>query len=234
MALERHVAPEWLDELPASDWGAIRSRQDLQRLNFLMGHAGLAARLLKRGGASHPIRRVVELGGGDGTFLLRLARRIVPRARRFEAMVVDRLGLVSAETRQEFTKMGWTLHTTEADIFEWLAQTKPQTGTAMLANLFLHHFEDGQLRALLAEVERKADLFVACEPRRAALALGACRLLGLIGCNAVTRHDAPASVRAGFARCELSTLWPSDSCWHLEEGNAGLFSHFLLARRERP
>jgi hypothetical protein len=34
------------------------------------------------------------------------------------------------------------------------------------------------------------------------------KLLWLIGCNAVTRHDAAVSMRAGFIRQELSALWP--------------------------
>jgi hypothetical protein len=55
----------------------------------------------------------------------------------------------------------------------------------------------------------------------------------LIGCNAVTRHDAAASVRAGFAGRELSALWPARPGWRLREGRAGLFSHLFVARMER-
>jgi hypothetical protein len=74
-------------------------------------------------------------------------------------------------------------------------------------------------------------VFVACEPRRSALALGASRLVGLIGCNEVTRYDAPISVRAGFAGRELSGLWPAGGAWQLREGARGLFSHCFVAGR---
>jgi hypothetical protein len=74
-------------------------------------------------------------------------------------------------------------------------------------------------------------LFIACEPRRSAPALAASRLVGLIGCNGVTRHDAVASVRAGFTGSELSALWPAGPGWKLHEGAAGLFSHRFMARR---
>src|SRR5262245_27301775 len=39
----RRVEPEWLDGLPATDPGAIRSRRDLRRLNRIMGHVGIVA-----------------------------------------------------------------------------------------------------------------------------------------------------------------------------------------------
>src|SRR5262245_23124512 len=76
MPLDRHIEPEWLDELPADDPGALGSRQDLQRLNSLMGHVRSMARLLRRSGAVGAMSTLVELGAGDGTFLLRVARRI--------------------------------------------------------------------------------------------------------------------------------------------------------------
>jgi hypothetical protein len=56
-------------------------------------------------------------------------------------------------------------------------------------------------------------------------------LLWAIGCNAVTRHDATVSVRAGFSGNELSALWPADSGWQLTERRAGFFSHVFVARR---
>jgi len=74
----------------------------------------------------------------------------------------------------------------------------------VLANLFLHHFENEKLKGLCGLLANKTDLFVACETRRSRLSLTACHFLGLIGCNAITRHDAMVSVRAGFVEDELS------------------------------
>jgi hypothetical protein len=56
-------------------------------------------------------------------------------------------------------------------------------------------------------------------------------MLGLIGANGVTRHDAAVSVRAGFKGGELSALWPANPRWRLRERRAGLFSHLFLAQR---
>jgi hypothetical protein len=45
----------------------------------------------------------------------------------------------------------------------------------------------------------------------------------------VTRHDAVASVRAGFAGRELSGLWP-EAGWQRREGLALPFTHFFAAQ----
>jgi hypothetical protein len=101
----------------------------------------------------------------------------------------------------------------------------------MVANLFLHHFSAAQLVELLGGAARRARVFVALEPRRSGWALAVSRMIWLIGCNDVTRHDAPVSVRAGFAGRELSRLWPADAGWSLVERRAGPFSHLFVAQR---
>ena len=64
-----------------------------------------------------------------------------------------------------------------------------------------------------------------------AFALAGCRFLWAIGCNDVSRHDAVASVRAGFSGRELCALWPGGRGWQLSEGSAWPFSHTFVARR---
>ena len=221
-----------LDALPASDPAAIRSRRDLQRLNRLMGQAGSVARLLRAHGATRSMRRVVDLGGGDGTLLLQVARKLAPDCGGAQAVLVDRQVLVIDRTREEFKQIGWGIETATSDVIQWLVSAPGQEGTVMIGNLFLHHLEDAPLRALLEHVSTRAELFVACEPRRDRLTLQASRVVGWIGCNAVTRHDAPISVRAGFAALELSALWPAGGDWRTEEGPIGPFSHYFVAWRE--
>jgi hypothetical protein len=228
----RQVEAERLDALPASDPAAIRSRRDLQRLNRLMGQAGAMARLLRGHGATRSMRRVVDLGAGDGTLLLQMARKLAPDCGGVQAVLVDRQALLSDRTREEFKQSGWGIETATCDALQWLVSAPRHEGTVMIANLFLHHLENAPLRALLEHVSTRAELFVACEPRRDRFTLQASRLVGWIGCNAVTRHDAPISARAGFAGRELSTLWPAGGDWSTEEGPIGPFSHYFVAWRE--
>ena len=232
--MRRVVLPELLDDLPPADPQAVRSRGDLRRLNFLMGHAGFLAGALGRhqDGKTLPSRplRLVELGAGDGTLLLRLARRWSAAGVTAEVTLLDRQNLVSAETRRAFAALQWPVESVASDVFAWLEQPAP-VADVMLVNLFLHHFSAEQLAALFRLAAVRTNVFFACEPRRSPLALTAARSLVLLGCNAVTRHDAVVSVRAGFAGRELSALWPSAPEWELSEKSAGLFSHRFRAQR---
>jgi hypothetical protein len=228
MASARRVEPEWLDELPADDPRAMRSRRDLARVNALMANAGIVAGELK---ARHsgPMLRIAEIGAGDGSFALRLANVLPPGAGAVFTLL-DRQGIVKAQTLARFEDLGWKAEPVEADVFAWLENSAPKPFDAIVANLFLHHFEAGPLARMLELVSRRSSCFVACEPRRSDAALLGSRLLGLVGCNDVTRHDAVVSVRAGFRDGELSALWPGGG-WSLRESARGLFSHCFTASR---
>ena len=227
-AMGRAVEPEWLDTLPPDDPRAIRSRADLRRVNVLMGNVGIVAGLV-RGATTAPLRRVAEIGAGDGTFALRVARALDATGGTPEMVLVDRLPIVAPATRQAFRDLGWQCSAEAADVFDWL-EAQPAGGCdAIFANLFLHHFADDALERLLHGIAVRTRCFVACEPRRSTLALAGSRGLAVIGCNDVTRHDAVASVRAGFAGRELAARWPDG--WRIEEGRRGLFSHAFVAAR---
>jgi SAM-dependent methyltransferase len=229
LRMRRDIQPEILDRLPVDDPRAIQSRRDLQKVNAFMGHVGLLTRALR---ATQPApRRVVELGAGDGTLLLRVAKRLGRLQTRVQAVLVDLHPSVSAETRSAFQTLGWDVDAQKADVFDWLLQPPAERSDVVLANLFLHHFHDAELSTLLAAASRRASHFIACEPERSRTGLAGASLLLLIGCNDVTRHDARISVRAGFSDREISALWPNESGWNLTESPAGLFSHFFEAKR---
>jgi hypothetical protein len=225
----RTVEPEWLDELAPDDPRAMRSRRDLRRVNGWMFQTGIMGRALEAHCGPAPPRTLVDLGTGDGAFLLRVAHRLGPRWRGVAATLVDRQDIVSAETRAAFGALGWTIAVATGDAGDVLARSRAPVDV-ITANLFMHHFATAPLRRLLACAAARAQTFVACEPRRALLALGASRMLWAIGCNDVSRHDAVASVRAGFRGREMSALWPRDG-WDTQEQPAGLFSHCFVARR---
>ena len=232
--MQRVVEPELLDDLPPADLRAVASRADLRRLNILMGHAGILSRALRQSVEATAFRsrplRLVELGAGDGTCLLRLAHRLPAIGVKAEVTLLDRQSLVSAETRRAFAALNWSVEIATTDAFAWLKQSAPAV-QVMLANLFLHHFPDELLRALLRMVAARTNVFIACEPRRSPLGLAAARWLRLIGCNDITQHDAVRSVRAGFLGRDLSARWPEDDEWQLSEQSAGLFSHCFIAKR---
>ena len=225
----RSVEPEWLDGLEASDPRARRSRRDLMLINFVMGNAGSVARALAE--ALVDGANIADLGAGDGTFMLRVAQKIRPRPVRVELQLVDRAAATGAETSARFRELHWNATPLAVEAIEWLERT-PAALDAICTNLFLHHFEPPALRRLLSLVSARTRLFIACEPRRSRIALAASRALWLAGCGPETRHDAVASVRAGFRGDELSQAWPGTMDWALKESESGLFSHLFIARRE--
>jgi Methyltransferase domain len=230
MSLPRRLEPEWLDHLPAEDPRAMRSRRDLTRVNSFMGNASRMAKALLAHAASAP-QTIVDLGSGDGQFMLAVARRLAPRWSGVTVVLLDQQNIVRPATRAGFAALGWRAEPTSADVFDFLAQA--HAADVVTANLFLHHFADAELARLLAQVATTAALMVACEPRRSKLVVEASRLLWMVGCNDVSVHDAVVSARAGFSGHELSALWPRDSQWQLQEHAAGLFSHRFIARRQQ-
>jgi hypothetical protein len=221
--MARVVEPEILDQLPATDEAATHSRLDLTRLNALMGHTSLIRKHL-----TPEVTRVIDLGAGDGTFLFDVLK---PAHSVREVVLVDQQRVVSDDTLREFERIGIKPLVEIADVIDWLARQSAAPRTAVVANLFLHHFPREALQHLLHLAAQGCDLFIACEPRRGAWPQLAASLVGLIGCNHVTRHDAVVSVRAGFRDRELTALWPDASTWRIEERAAGLFSHLFVARR---
>jgi 2-polyprenyl-6-methoxyphenol hydroxylase-like FAD-dependent oxidoreductase len=227
----RKVEPEWLDQLPASDPRAQGSRRDLRRLNAWMGSAPILMRVLREVCASGRPGRLIELGAGDGQLLLKISRRLAPAWPGLHVVTVDRQHLVSGATRAALAVRGWKPELIASDAFEWLRGQVAAERDVIFANLFLHHFAERQLQELLALAAARAAAFIALEPRRGVPGLVFSRLVGLIGCNGITQHDAPTSVRAGFSGSELTRLWPEPARWQIRESRAGFFGHLFVAQR---
>jgi hypothetical protein len=230
--MERIVQPELLDVLPPRDPRALRSRRDLRRINAWMGHPRIMSRALKENWNGQATRQIVEIGSGDGHFLLSVARRLRGKWPRVNATLVDQLDALDPQTREHFNRLGWRVRAEIAEASEWLEQAPPRTAETVISNLFLHQFHTDQLAGLFRLAARSARVVIALEPRRSGFTRLGGHLLWLIGCSAVTRHDGRISIRAGFAGRELSALWPDNKNWELHERPVGSFSHLFMARRK--
>jgi hypothetical protein len=101
---------------------------------------------------------------------------------------------------------GWM----RCDWREALARCAP---TVVVANLFLHHFDDGELRSAATGFRDAARVMIFREPaRRRAWMRHFLRPLGL---HAITRHDMAVSIRAGFLADELPRALGLDAGWHV-------------------
>ncbi len=231
MSLPRRVEPELLDQLPASDPRAIRSRRDLTRVNAWMRNAASMASALRRYAAGRQPLTIADIGCGDGQFTVQVARRLAPHWRNVTVILQDRQNIISEATRESLAALQWRPEIVTADVFEFLADVRSRPIDAVTANLFLHHFSGEELARLFVRIAERAWLAVACEPRRAKFVVESGRMLWAAGCNDVTVHDAVTSARAGFTGNELSALWPREGRWQLYEHPAAVFSHCFAARR---
>jgi len=238
MMLPRRVQAELLDGLSATDPAAERSRRDLQRLHHVLRTRARLVRTLRQ---LVPVPattlRVLELGAGDGSLLLGVAREIAPVWPRVELTLLDRQALVDGATIAEYARYGWTARSRVMDVLDWArTATEPSADAAsrwhvVIANLFLHHFDGLELTLVLNAIAASTDALLAFEPRRGWRALAGSHLIGVLGTNAVTRTDAVLSVRAGFRKHELTALWPRTAGWSLQEMPSGAFSHCFRATR---
>jgi hypothetical protein len=173
---------------------------------------------------------ILELGAGDGSLLLRLAAAVRPRWTGVKLTLLDRQHIVNAETVEGYRRHGWEVTTVCEDALIWARQSAHQHYDLTVATLFLHHFNDLELRELLRGVVSQSRAFIAIEPRREMLAKVGSRLIGLLGTNAVTREDAVKSVDAGFAGAEITAAWPAiDKTWWTQEFRVLPFSHGFIA-----
>lgn len=232
-SIPRRVTPELLDDLDPADPRARRSRRDLRRVHRAMGSVHILRRMLGALRLSGPPRSIIELGAGDGTLLLRLARVLGNSWTGVQVTLLDRHDLLADATRAAYQELGWTVTVLRQDALTWSRPPAGERYDLCLVNLFLHHFQDADLASLLIGSAERTDAFIACEPRRDRLSRLGSRVIGLLGANAVTREDAVKSVDAGFSGNELSTLWAAArGAWVTREYAAWPFTHCFAATRQ--
>lgn len=238
--MQRTVTHETLDHLSPQDPKAQRSRRDLIRVHRAMQTRAITVRswlTLCPCPPAQPDLCVLELGAGDGTLLLGVARQLAPQWPPVHLTLLDRQALVTPTTLAGYASLGWTVTVLTADVMDWAALPLSTTAARwdlVSTSLFLHHFEDKPLQLLLETIATRSKRFFACEPRRSRIALAGSHLVGLLGANAVTREDAVLSVHAGFRGREISTQWPTTTDpWRLHESSAGLFSHVFSAHHAK-
>ena len=206
----RQVVPEILDGLPSDDPAAIRSRKDLRRLNFVMGNDRWIRSIVTKN-AGPASKGILEIGAGEGD-LLKTLTSMGP------AHGLDLL--------PDPNDSGLTWH--QADLMD--LEELPRGGI-LIANLFLHHFE-GEALKKIGSLCRPFEVLVFSEPLRSR------RMINLSQCitplvGNVTRHDMPASIRAGFTMGEIpDSLGLKKSDWHLEESKTALGAVRLVARKK--
>ena len=166
--------------------------------------------------------------------MLRLAKHRKAKWPNVAVTLLDRQNVVNALTLAGIRATGWEPDVLTVDVDQWLAESGTSEVDIVVANLFIHHFDEATLRRMFAGIARKSRAFFCCDPRRSQLARLASHLVALLGAGPVARFDAVASVHAGFRGNELSALWPEPDRWNISEYDARFLSHcFVAVRRDR-
>lgn len=184
---DRVIIPEILDSLDPADPRAVRSRRDLRLIDLFLGNSRWIVRQLKK--QTPPPARVIEIGAGAGD-LCRKIQTALPFS------TVTGLDLI-----QRPKNLPSSIQWIGGDFFQTLPKID---ASACVGSLILHHFPNEALRDLGACLQSFRSL-IFCEPLRARLPLFFSKLSSPIA-GEVTRHDMPASIRAGFHPGELPAL----------------------------
>jgi len=195
----RIVQPELLDSLPPDDPEAVRSRRDLRRLDRWLGNSRW---ILKRVTADgHAASGVVELGAGDGRLCSQL-QAALPDTR-----------VTGIDLNPKPAGIDHGIRWIEGNLFE---SADAMRGGVCVASLVLHHFDTEALR-VLGGLMRGCSSLIFCEPLRSRTPL-ICSMIAAPFVGPVTRHDMPASIRAGFVPGELADLLALDrGFWRIHE-----------------
>lgn len=199
--LDRVIIPEILDSLNPVEPRAIRSRRDLRLIDLFLGNSRWIVQQLQK--QTPPPARIIEMGAGEGA-LCRKVQTALPSS------TVTGLDLI-----QRPASLPGGIQWIGGDFFQTLPKIEAD---ACVGSLILHHFTEQALRDLGARLQSFRSLSF-CEPLRSRLPL----FFSKLSCpflSEVTRHDMPASIRAGFRPGELPTLLGLDSKkWSVRESS---------------
>lgn len=188
---KRLIRPELLDHLPQEE--ARRNLADLVRINRNFGGHSVLRKTLAQVAQPGEEFTLLDVGAASGDTAL-MIRRIFPRA---SVTSLDQNAVnLSAAPRPKIIADAFRLPFSEGS-FDFV-----------FSSLFLHHFEDDQVVALLSSfyaVARRAVII--CDLERHILPY--CFLPAtkyLLGWDRITVHDGVISVRASFRARELMEL----------------------------
>lgn len=214
---QRVLEPELLDSLPHDDPGAIQSRADLLKVNWVMGNHAWMLRMLRR--ERKPGERICELGAGDGALSRKIIQSGLCHPQDFHA--VD----LAPQPSDWPASASWH----RGDLF---ASELPEC-EIFIANLFLHHFTSGQLAELGKRLPSCTRLILAAEPARYRVhEITGGFIARALRMHFVTRYDMRVSIRAGFRADELPRTLALPPPWTAHCGSTLFGANRVMMRRD--
>lgn len=224
----RSESLELMDDLSIGGRDLSQALAQLRRINRLLGAAWPTlegvSRLWRQAGCPSRLS-ILDVGAGSGD----INRRLLAWAGRNGIDLALTLMDIHPETcavAADYYRTEPRVRVIQGDIFE------PAAGRVdiVTASLFLHHFPQAQLPAVLLAMLGMARLGVVVNDlHRHWLAWAGIRFLTrLLSRNRMIRHDAPLSVRRGFRPAELEELRAAPGLELLSYAWRPLFRYLIL------
>jgi ubiquinone/menaquinone biosynthesis C-methylase UbiE len=197
---------EWLDEATLDDAALRRNLRDIRRINALLGWTGFAVRSL--GHAVSAQHRdgfsLIDVAAGSADIPLALARWASRSGIPARIVATD----LSPQIVRIATEQVAGIPSIRVQQMDALAPNVPPASFDIaLCTLALHHFNPSLAIELLRNLGRLGRSIYVFDVERHPLAyLGVIPLTRLIPMDAMTRHDAPVSVRRAYDQRELREL----------------------------
>lgn len=213
----RVLQQELLETYPDDHPDAITGREDLLLVNAVMGNHRWMESMLRQ--HYQPGWKVTEIGAGDGALSRRFVEAGICEASCLHAF--DLAGQPASWPREAV----WT----QGDLFQ---QPLPDS-EVLIANLFLHHFTDEQLREIGRRVPPRTQIILAAEPERRWMHTVMGRFFSwLAELHPITQFDMQVSIRAGFRDDELPrSLGLDERDWQWQCKATPLGGYRLMAVR---
>lgn len=210
-----------MDDLSIRDERITRALDELKVINtFLFGYAasyyGLK-KMFKGFGKQHPY--ILDVGSGGGSF-----------PKKFNRFTITSLDINPAACSYAYQLKG-VEHIVCGDAFR--LPFADEVFDAVHCSLFMHHFTEEQITALVREFMRVSRRGVVInDPLRSYLSLWGITLLTRIFSRSdMVKHDAPLSVKRSLTKQELRLLLKSDGYQDVSVTHFPLFRLVALIRK---
>jgi 2-polyprenyl-3-methyl-5-hydroxy-6-metoxy-1,4-benzoquinol methylase len=204
------VISEWLDAETMDDAALRRNLADIRRINWLLGWTAFTVRGVARQAeevakiAGKRAFSLVDVASGSADIPLAIARWAERAGYKARIVATDISPQIVAVAREQAADMP-TVTVERQDALN--LPYAPGSFDIALCTLAIHHFEPERAVELLTGMARVSKHVLVFDVARARLAyIGSLLLTRLLPMDAMTRHDAPASVRRAYSALELREL----------------------------
>lgn len=204
---KRRDRAELLDSRSFPPIEVARSLRDVARINSFLN----ATKPLYDGvwnmikNANLTRATVLDVGSGNGDFARRLVHQAQERGVEVRVLALD-VSTMHQHIARAMTPSKLPVEFVGGDVFA--LPLRDCSVDIVTSSLFLHHFSQGQIEALLDECSRVARVgWLMNDCTRDGVALGAFRVLRpLLARSFITRFDALASVRRAYTPGEMRAI----------------------------